>query len=66
MYKTKYRDTGEKKMTVDMDTLQSMLCVGRTAANRIAEESGAVLHVGRRKLYSVPKIERYIESLTEA
>lgn len=55
----------DQKIAVDIGTLQSMLCVGRNAANRIAEESGAVLHVGRRKLYSVPKIERYIESLTE-
>jgi hypothetical protein len=65
MYKTTKHET-VNRITVDISTLQSMLCVGRQSAVQIAKDAGAVLHIGRRTLYNVPKIEKYIESLTEA
>lgn len=56
----------DRKITVDIGTLQAMLCVGRSTATQIGNDAGAVLHVGRRTLYNVAKIEKYLETLTEA
>lgn len=54
-----------RQITTDITGLQEMLRTGRSTAEKIAQESGAVLRVGRRKMYFVPKIESYLESLTE-
>lgn len=64
MRKTNVTPT-DRKITVDINELQSMLSVGRNTANAIGESAGAVVHVGRRKLFNVAKVERYMESLTE-
>ena len=55
----------DKRIAVDVTTLMAMLCVGKNTASQIGKDAGAVLHVGRRTLYNVPKIEKYIDSLTE-
>lgn len=67
MHKTTMHTLPEtsKRITVDINGLQALLCVGRQSATQIGKDAGAVLHIGRRTLYNVPKIERYIESLTE-
>ena len=56
----------DRKITVDINTLQSMLCVGRNTATQIGKDAGAVLHVGRRTLYNVAKIEKYLNTLAES
>lgn len=53
------------QILVDIKTLQNMLSVGRYSAEKIAENANAVVRVGRRKLYSVSKINRYVEAITE-
>lgn len=53
------------KIAVDLSELQNMLSCGKTAAYRIAQESGAGFNIGRRKLYSVAKIRAYMDKLTE-
>lgn len=55
----------DKKITVDINGLQSMLSVGKSTAAAIAKSAGAEIHVGRRKLYNVETIERYMNKLTE-
>ena len=60
MHKTN-TGTTDQRITVDIVTLQSMLCVGRGSADRIAQEAGAVVRIGRRKLYNVPAIQAYID-----
>ncbi len=62
MRKTQYAET-ENRITVDLPQLQSMLCVGRATAEKIAREAGAVLRIGNRKLYKVDKINSYLDSL---
>lgn len=64
MRKTQVFETKEK-IAVDIVALQAMLSVGRKSAAEIGENAGAVIRVGRRKLYNVEKVKRYMDSLTE-
>ena len=49
-----------ERITVDIKQLTEMLSVGRNTALAIAEESGAGIKFGRRKLYNVKKIKAYM------
>lgn len=62
MRKTNGHET-DQKITVDIGTLQSMLCVGRNTAEQIGKSAEAVCSVGRRKLYFIPKITAFMETL---
>lgn len=64
MFKTNNIDT-DNKITVDINGLQAMLSIGRNTAAEIGEKAGAVIRVGRRKLYNVRKIEEYMNKLSE-
>ncbi len=64
MRKTRNIET-ERKLTVDIRELQGMLSVGQQSAAAIGEAAGAVVRVGRRKLYRVDRVEAYINQLTE-
>ena len=64
MNKTKQFQT-DRKLTTDIVGLQAMLGTGKQTAGEIARAAGAVLTIGRRKLYLIPKIEQYLSNLTE-
>lgn len=53
-----------EKLVVDINGLQDMLSIGKNKAYKIGEEAGAIVPIGRRKLYNVKKIEQYIDGLT--
>lgn len=55
----------DSKITVDINGLQAMLSIGRNTAAEIGEKAGAVIRIGRRKLYNVSKIEAYMNKLSE-
>lgn len=61
---TRVSDNGN--ITVDIDGLQAMLCLGRASSEQIASAAGAVIRIGKRKVYHVGKIEAYMESLATA
>jgi hypothetical protein len=62
MYKTEInREKALKPITVDITGLQEMLSVGRNTADSIGEAAGAVIRIGKRKLYNVAKIEAYMD-----
>lgn len=63
MRKTKNLET-DCRLTVDINELAAMLSCGKTTARKIGETAGARVKVGRRVLYSVSKIENYIESIS--
>ncbi len=63
MNKTKARET-EKQIAVDIEKLAAMLSCGHATARKIGEDAGARINIGRRVLYSVEKVERYIFDLT--
>lgn len=54
------------KIAIDINELQTMLSIGKNTAIDLGEKAGAVIRIGRRKLYNVKKIENYIDSITEA
>lgn len=63
MRKTNISQTTER-VTVDIETLQKMLCIGKQNAYKIAEEADAVISIGRRKLFNVKKIQAYMDSIS--
>ncbi len=63
MRKTKERDS-EKRIAVDIEALSGMLSCGRDTARKIGEDAGARICIGRRVLYSVSKVEKYIDDMS--
>ena len=51
--------------TVDSLGLQRLLMVGRTTATEIGKAAGARVQVGRRVLWNVAKIQKYLDSISE-
>ena len=64
MKKTKDRET-DKLLSLDVEKLAAMLSCGQATAKKIGEEAGARIVIGRRVLYSVSKIQKYIEKMAE-
>lgn len=64
--RNKIVDANINPITIDINTLTAMLGVGRNTAIKVADEAGASLHIGSRKLYNVEKITAYINKLTDA
>ena len=62
MQKTMERKT-DHAIAVDIEQLAAMLGCGKTTARQIGESSGAKITIGRRVLYSVSKVERYVEAI---
>lgn len=54
------KNNAVERITVDIKQLTEMLSVGRNTALAIAEEAGAGIKFGRRKLYSVERIKEYM------
>ena len=63
MNKTK-KNYSENRITVDAETLASMLNCGRATAVKIGIDSGARVQIGRRVLYKVDRIEKYLDQLS--
>ncbi len=64
MKKTKDRET-DRLLSVDVEKLAAMLSCGQATAKKIGEEAGARIVIGRRVLYSVSKVQKYIEKMAE-
>ncbi len=65
MNKTRNRNNEEKFLTVNAETLAGMLNCGRATAVKIGIDAGAKIQVGRRTLYKVDLIDKYLEALAE-
>ena len=64
MNKTKPRVTTQP-LTVDIEHLSAMLSCGNATARKIGEQAKAKIIIGRRVLYSVEKIKKYLSCLEE-
>ena len=64
MNKTKIRAT-EQPIAVDIEGLSAMLSCGRATARKIGEQAGAKIVRGRRVLYSIEKVKKYLLYLEE-
>lgn len=62
MRKTKTMEVSNK-VSVNAETLAKILDCGRPTAVKIGEAAGARLQFGKRVLYKMDKIERYLDSL---
>ena len=56
------RTENTEKILVDMRELRAILSCGRTTAERIAESAGASIKIGKRRLYNIKKITKYLEN----
>lgn len=63
MKKTLDRDNKEF-ITVNADTLAGMLDCGRATAVKIGTDAGAKIQIGRRTLYKVSIVNKYLDSLS--
>lgn len=52
-----------KPITVDVKGVMELFNVGRNKAYELGKEAGAEIKLGSRRLYSVKKIESYLESM---
>lgn len=64
MNKTSLRDT-QQLLAVDIDKLSAMLSCGHATARKIGEQAEARINIGRRVLYSVDKIQKYLDTVSE-
>lgn len=55
----------ENRKTVDTPELQQMLGCGRKSAVDIGIAAGARIQIGRRVLWNVSKIEKYLDAVSE-
>ena len=62
MRKTRTDEIGNK-VAVNAETLAKILDCGRPTAMRIGAEAGARVQVGKRVLYKVDRINRYLDQL---
>lgn len=58
-------DNNVEKITVGIYELMEMLGVGKNTADNIGRDAGAVVKIGRRKLFNVNKIQEYMDKLSE-
>ena len=63
MNKTLNRENKEF-LTVSVETLAGMLNCGRATAVKIGTDAGARIQIGRRTLYKVSIVNKYLDSLS--
>ncbi|MCD8224758.1 MAG: hypothetical protein LUC99_07950 [Clostridiales bacterium] len=65
MNRTKIIEGGAERKTVDTAGLQQMLMSGRKTAVEIGTAAEARIQVGRRVLWNVDKVQRYLDAISE-
>lgn len=64
MKPTTHRESSHP-ITVDIDGLSAMLSCGEATARKIAADAEARIVVGRRVLYSIERVERYLQQIAK-
>lgn len=65
MNKTLENNKGQN-ITVNIETLAEMLNCGRATAVKIGTDAGARIQIGRRVLFKVSVVEKYLEEIAGA
>lgn len=55
----------DKPLAVDIKGLAGLLNCGQATARKIGEQSAARICIGRRVLYSVEKVQKYIHDIAD-
>lgn len=63
MHRTMKR-SNRNYLTVNAETLAGMLDCGRATAVKIGTDAGAKIQIGRRTLYKVSDVEKYLETIS--
>ena len=53
----------ENMITVDIVGLMTLLSCGRLTAKNVADQAGASIKIGKRRLYNVQKVREYISQV---
>ena len=64
MYKTKERKEIQP-LAVDIEGLSALLSCGHATARKIGEQAESKIVIGRRVLYSVDRVRKYLDYLAE-
>lgn len=64
MYKTKERKEIQP-LAVEIEGLSALLSCGHATARKIGEQAEAKIVIGRRVLYSVDRVRKYLDCLAE-
>ena len=59
------RREAARLLAVDIDGLAAMLSCGQATARKIGEDAGARILIGRRVLYSVDRVQRYLDAIAQ-
>ena len=59
------REIEPQAVAVDMQGLQAMLNCGRKTATDIGTKAGARIQIGRRVLWNVGKVQKYLDSISQ-
>ena len=65
MKKTRTTDISFEDLTVDTAGLQALTNAGIKTATEIGMAAGAKIYVGRRVLWNVAKIRKYLDEISE-
>lgn len=55
----------ENRGTITTEGLQEYLSCGRSAAVEVGKRAGARIEIGRRVLWNVGKVQRYLDTISE-
>lgn len=64
MYATKQSKITDNTVTIDTKTLTELLHCGKVTAVRIGTDAEAKVQVGKRVLWNLPKVQRYIDTIS--
>lgn len=65
MFRTATRSTKDTEyVTVSTERLAELLDCGKVTAKKIGEQANAKIQIGRRVLWSMDKVKKYLENQT--
>lgn len=64
MYATKQSKITDNTVTIDTKTLTELLHCGKVTAVKIGMDAEAKVQVGKRVLWNLPKVQRYIDAIS--
>lgn len=63
MNELKTANTGIPQLTITLEQAKERYNLGANTINKIATDANAVIYIGRRKIFLMSKIDKYLEEL---
>lgn len=63
MNELKTANTGIPQLTITLEQAKERYNLGASTINKIAADANAVIYIGRRKIFLMSKIDKYLEEL---